>query len=169
MALRNSIFSLSIGESHQIDVLIQKLTNLGYSRCSVVEGIGQFAVRGGILDVFSPAEDHPVRVEFFGDELDAMGFFDPETQRRIQNIDTVSILPVGETQPALHPEGLQGLCNDISHLIGKQKRKKVPNTQLISILEKDLEKFENGIQNPAADRYLSLISRCRLGKEGIPQ
>ena len=155
--LLRTVFSLTIGAAYQIDELIQKLTNFGYSRCSVVEGVGQFAVRGGILDIYSPDADHPVRIEFFGDELDTMGFFDPETQRRIENIDTVTILPVGETQPALHPEGIQGLCDDINYLISKQKRKKVPNTQLISVLEKDLEKFQNNIQNPASDRYLSLI------------
>ena len=155
--LLDTVFSLTVGASYQIDDLIQKLTDFGYSRCSVVEGVGQFAVRGGILDIYSPDADHPVRIEFFGDELDTMGFFDPETQRRIENINTVTILPVGETQPALHPEGIQGLCNDIKYLINKQKRKKTPNTQLISVLEKDLEKYENNIQNPASDRYLSLI------------
>jgi len=155
--LLNTVFSLAVGETYQIDDLVQKLTNYGYSRCSVVEGVGQFAVRGGILDVYSPAADQPVRMEFFDDELDAIGLFDTDTQRRTENIDTVTVLPVGETQPALHPEGIQGLCNDISYIIAKQKRKKVPNTYLISVLEKDLEKFENNIQNPAADRYLSLI------------
>jgi len=153
--LLNTVFSLAVGETYQIDDLVQKLTNYGYSRCSVVEGVGQFAVRGGILDVYSPAADQPVRMEFFDDELDAIGLFDTDTQRRTENIDTVTVLPVGETQPALHPEGIQGLCNDISYIIAKQKRKKVPNTYLISVLEKDLEKFENNIQNPAADRYLS--------------
>jgi transcription-repair coupling factor (superfamily II helicase) len=48
----------------------------------MVEGPGQFAVRGGILDVYSPAADLPIRAEFFGDELDTMGYFDPTTQRR---------------------------------------------------------------------------------------
>jgi transcription-repair coupling factor (superfamily II helicase) len=90
----------------------------------MVEGPGQFALRGGILDIYSPAADQPIRAEFFGDELDTMGYFDPDTQRRTENIESVVILPVGETQPRLHPAGLDGLCDDIRYLITRQKRRK---------------------------------------------
>ena len=86
-----------------------------------------------------------------------MGYFDPETQRRTENIDSVVILPVGETQPRLHPEGLKGLCADLNRLISRQKRRKNINEALIKTLEKDLEKYENGVQNPASDRYMALI------------
>ncbi len=150
-------FRLSVGEEYPMDSLLQKLSGAGYSRCAMVEGPGQFAVRGGILDVYSPASDLPVRAEFFGDELDTMGYFDPDTQRRTQNIDELVILPVGETQPRLHPEGLPGLCQDIEKLISRQKRRKVPNETLISTLEKDLNKYENALSNPASDRYMALI------------
>ena len=150
-------FRLTIGQEYQMDSLLQKLSGAGYSRCAMVEGPGQFAVRGGILDVYSPAADLPVRAEFFGDELDTMGYFDPDTQRRTQNIDELVVLPVGETQPRLHPEGLSGLCQDIEKLITRQKRRKAPNEALISTLEKDLNKYENQLSNPASDRYMALI------------
>ena len=150
-------FRLTIGQEYQMDSLLQKLSGAGYSRCAMVEGPGQFAVRGGILDVYSPAADLPVRAEFFGDELDTMGYFDPDTQRRTQNIDELVVLPVGETQPRLHPEGLSGLCQDIEKLITRQKRRKTPNEALISTLEKDLNKYENQLSNPASDRYMALI------------
>ena len=155
--LMGAAFSLSVGKEYQIDELLSRLTNAGYSRCAMVEGPGQFAVRGGILDVFSPAADRPVRAEFFGDELDTMGYFDPDTQRRTENADNVVILPVGETQPKLHAQGLEGLCSDIRNLIARQRRRKNPNETLIKTLEKDLDKYENGLQNPASDRYMSLI------------
>ena len=155
--LLSAAFALEAGQEYDMDTLLQKLSGAGYSRCGMVEGPGQFALRGGILDVFSPAADRPFRAEFFGDELDTMGYFDPDTQRRTENVDRVVILPVGETQPRLHPEGLDGLCKDISSLIARQKRRKNPNQTLISTLEKDLEKYENGIQNPASDRYMALI------------
>ena len=155
--LLDAAFSLEVGQEYPIDALIAKLSAAGYSRCGMVEGSGQFAVRGGIIDIYSPAADQPIRAEFFGDELDTMGFFDPQTQRRSENIESVIILPVGETQPSLHPKGIAGLCKDISTLISRQKRRKNLNEALIATLEKDLEKYENGLSNPASDRYMSLI------------
>ena len=156
-ALRNSAFCLKVGDEYEMDSIIAKLTAAGYSRCPMVEGPGQFAVRGGILDIFSPIADQPIRAEFFGDELDTIGYFDPDTQRRTENIDQIIILPVGETQPYSHPEGINGLCNDIRSVIARQKRRKSPNEALISTLEKDLNKYENNLQNPASDRYMALI------------
>ena len=155
--LKNAAFSLESGKEYVLTDLFAKLTASGYSRCAMVEGPGQFAVRGGILDIFSPAADRPIRAEFFGDELDTMGYFDPDTQRRTENVDSIVILPVGETQPMLHNGGIDGLCDDIRHMINRQKRRKNINEALIKTLERDLEKYENGLQNPASDRYMTLI------------
>ncbi len=157
VTLQEAAFTLTVGETYQTDELLSRLTNAGYSRCGMVEGPGQFAVRGGIIDIYSPAADRPFRAEFFGDELDTMGYFDTDTQRRIENVDAVTVLPVGESQPKLHPDGLNGLCEDIRSLIARQKRRKNPNEALIKTLEKDLEKYENGLTNPASDRYMALI------------
>ena len=168
--LLDAAFTLEVGREYPIDALIRKLSAAGYSRCGMVEGSGQFAVRGGIIDIFSPAADQPIRAEFFGDELDTMGFFDPQTQRRSENIDSVVILPVGETQPSLHPKGLSGLCKDISTLIARQKRRKNINELLVSTLTKDLEKYENGLNNPASDRYMALIyPRMATAADYIPE
>ncbi|MBP3479561.1 MAG: transcription-repair coupling factor [Oscillospiraceae bacterium] len=168
--LMDASFTLETGKEYAINDLTDRLAGAGYSRCAMVEGPGQFAVRGGILDVFSPAADRPFRAEFFGDELDTMGYFDPDTQRRTENVEKVVILPVGETQPRLHPEGLSGLCTDIQHLIARQKRRKLINEPLIKTLEKDLEKYENGLQNPASDRYMALIyPEIATGFDYIPQ
>ncbi len=155
--LAGCAFTLETGKEYDLDVLTTRLSGAGYSRTSMVEGPGQFAVRGGILDIFSPAADSPVRAEFFGEELDAMGYFDPDTQRRTENISSIVILPVGETQPRLHPQGLEGLCGDLEHLITRQKRRKTLNEDLIKTLERDLEKYQNNMQNPASDRYMALI------------
>ena len=155
--LMKASFPLIVGNEYSIDVIIQQLSNAGYRRCSMVEGPGQFAVRGGILDVYTPAAEQPIRAEFFGDELDTMGYFDPNTQRRTENIEQIMILPVAETQPSLHPNGIGGLCADIQNLIARQRRRKNPNTTLINTFEKDIEKFENGLLNAAADRYMALI------------
>ncbi len=155
--LDSAAFTLEVGQEYPLEELIRRLTNAGYSRCGMVEGPGQFAVRGGIVDIYSPAADQPIRAEFFGDELDTMGAFDPETQRRNDNIDSTVILPVGETQPHLHPAGISGLCKDIANLIARQKRRKNVNEALVTTLTKDLDKYENGLNNPASDRYMALI------------
>ena len=155
--LKDCVFTLEIGGSYTLDELSRKLTACGYSRCSMVEGPGQFSIRGGILDIFSPACDRPVRAEFFGDELDTMGYFDPITQRRTENADSIAVLPVGETQLGLHPQGIPGLCRDIHALLSRQKRRKNPNQELIRTLERDLEKLENEAGHPASDRYMALV------------
>ena len=155
--LTNAAFTMETGKEYDLTTLISQLTGAGYSRCAMVEGPGQFAIRGGIVDIFSPAADRPFRAEFFGEELDTMGYFDPDTQRRTENTDSVVILPVGETQPRLHPHGLEGLCEDLRKLIARQRRRKNVNEQLIQTLERDLEKYENGMLNPASDRYMALI------------
>ena len=155
--LLRAAFRLKTGKEYPIDDLLARLTDSGYSRCAMVEGPGQFAVRGGILDIYSPAADRPVRVEFFGDELDTMGYFDPDTQRRTDNIDELVVLPVGETQPRLHEDSIAGLCADLNRMIARQKRRKNINEALITTLTKDLEKYENGLQNPASDRYMALV------------
>ena len=155
--LAGAAFRLEPGKEYELNTLIEKLSAAGYSRCGMVEGPGQFAVRGGILDVYSPAADRPVRIEFFGDELDTMGYFDPDTQRRTDNAEDVVILPVGETQPRLHPKGLPGLCADLQKRITREQRRKNVNDALIKTLTQDLEKYENGLQNPASDRYMAYI------------
>lgn len=155
--LKSASFLLKIGVSYQLDDLIARLNIAGYSRCGMVEGPGQFAVRGGIIDIYSPAAEHPIRAEFFGDELDTMGYFDPETQRRIENAEQALILPVRETQPSLHPQGIFGLCEDLQRLIARQRKRKIPNEPLLTTIEKDIQKYENGLSNAASDRYMALI------------
>ena len=84
-ALRRASRTIRLGESYDLNELAEALSAAGYTRGQQVEGVGQFALRGGILDFFSPAQERPVRVEFFGDEADSMGYFDVNTQRRTEN------------------------------------------------------------------------------------
>ncbi len=155
--LFSATVTLKCGATYDMEELAQKLTASGYARTALVEGVGQFSIRGGILDVYSPAFDDPIRAEFWGDELDAMGWFDPITQRRTENMEEAVLLPVAETAPHLHPEGVAGLCEDIRSLIARQKRRKNPHEALLRTLETDLEKLENALSFPAADRYMALI------------
>lgn len=76
--------------------LEQDLTALGYERESPIEAPGQFAVRGGIIDVFPLAEEMPVRIELWGDEIDSIRMFDAKSQRSIENISEITIYPASE-------------------------------------------------------------------------
>lgn len=145
-----------MGERHDLGELAGTLAAAGYTRCEQVEGVGQFALRGGILDFFSPAHPKPVRVEFFGDEIDAMGLFDPDTQRRIENLGAAEILPAAEVLPQFTPGGYGGLLDGLDRLISQAKRRKGSET-LVQTLEEDRERLSASTAFPAMDRYIALI------------
>src|ERR1700761_1037674 len=89
--------TLRRGEEVDVEVLTAHLASVGYSQMDLVEMPGQFTRRGGILDVYSPESDRPIRIEFFGDEIETIRKFDPETQRSQAGLDEAQILPLTET------------------------------------------------------------------------
>jgi transcription-repair coupling factor (superfamily II helicase) len=80
------------------DDLLSILVRFGYERTDEVNSAGQFAARGGIIDVFPLSRDYPVRLELFGDEVDSLRDFDPHTQRSIRAVTTVVVLPIIEPE-----------------------------------------------------------------------
>jgi transcription-repair coupling factor (superfamily II helicase) len=89
--------TLRRGEEVDVEVLTGHLASVGYTQMDLVEMPGQFTRRGGILDVYSPEADRPVRIEFFGDEIETIRKFDPETQRSQSGLDETQLLPLTET------------------------------------------------------------------------
>jgi transcription-repair coupling factor (superfamily II helicase) len=89
--------ALRRGEEVDVEVLTGHLASVGYTQMDLVEMPGQFTRRGGILDVYSPEHDRPVRIEFFGDEIETIRKFDPETQRSQSGLDETQLLPLTET------------------------------------------------------------------------
>jgi transcription-repair coupling factor (superfamily II helicase) len=89
--------TLKRSEEVDIEVLTAHLASVGYTQVDLVEMPGQFTRRGGILDVYSPEFDRPVRIEFFGDEIETIRKFDPETQRSQSGLDETELLPLTET------------------------------------------------------------------------
>src|ERR1700691_340876 len=85
------------GESSDLESLLAHLSTVGYTSTDVVEIPGQYASRGGILDVYSPEADRPLRIEFFGDEADSIRKFDPTSQRSSHPVDEALLLPLTET------------------------------------------------------------------------
>ncbi len=88
--------TLKVGEEYLPDMLVEHLLSVGYTKVDVVEMPGQLTLRGGILDVYSPEMDRPVRVDFFGDEIESIRKFDPETQRSQSSLDSALLLPLTE-------------------------------------------------------------------------
>jgi len=89
--------TLRRGESFDVDAILAHLNTVGYASADVVEMPGQYAIRGGILDVYSPEAERPVRVEFFGDEVESIRRFDPASQRSSNPMDEALLLPLTET------------------------------------------------------------------------
>ncbi len=87
---------LRTGEEHLPEMLIEHLLSVGYTKVDVVEMPGQVTIRGGIVDVYSPEQDRPVRIDFFGDEIESIRKFDPETQRSSSTLDEALLLPLTE-------------------------------------------------------------------------
>jgi transcription-repair coupling factor (superfamily II helicase) len=87
---------LTAGQTVQPDALFRQWTEIGYQRVNTVLEPGQFSRRGGILDVWTPAEKLPVRLDFFGDEIETIRKFDPASQRTVENLDSILITPARE-------------------------------------------------------------------------
>ena len=148
--------TLETGGRADLKELTDRLLQAGYSRCDQVEGVGQFALRGGILDVFSPLMEQPVRCEFFDDEIDSLGRFDPGTQRRTENVSSALLLPAAELLPELTPGGTARLAEELEKLAGKYARKDSGHNAA-QTLRADAERFRNGAGVAGLDRYLNLI------------
>ena len=153
--LKSLAVTLKPGERVDLKALADRLLAAGYVRCQQVEGVGQFALRGGILDVFSPLMEQPVRCEFFDDEIDSMGVFDPGTQRRTANQDTALLLPAAEVLPRQAEGGLEGLGEKLLALAAKLEKKE--GSHAASRLQEDGERLKNGSLPDGLDRYLAAV------------
>ncbi|NLI53353.1 MAG: transcription-repair coupling factor [Clostridiales bacterium] len=96
-AFAGSELCLSVGDTLEPRALVERIVSAGYERVEMVEGRGQTAARGDLVDVYAPGEEYPVRIEFFGDEIDQMRSFDPVSQRSVEQAMRVCIRPALET------------------------------------------------------------------------
>ena len=154
--LASSEIVLKAGGAADPAQLAERLVGAGYARCQQVEGVGQFALRGGILDVFSPLMEQPVRCEFFDDEIDSLGVFDPGTQRRVKNVKSARILPAAEVLPCFADGGAAGLADRLEKLAAKLAKRQKTET-ITEILREDSARLRSGAILGGADRYLAAI------------
>ena len=144
--LINGTFKISVGKSFDLADLTERLIDAGYVRSEMVEGMGQFALRGGILDIFTTEAVNPVRIEFWGDEVDSISFFDAETQRRTDSLDSIDVTPACEV--VIRNENLK-------EIIEKELKRKISD-QRKARLNKDLEEINAGVFS-SFDRYIPFI------------
>ena len=148
--LESSVFSLSLGETVVLEDVREKLVCAGYTLVDMVDGVGQFSVRGGILDVFPSGAEYPSRMEFFGDEIDSMGNFDIISQRRINSLSTISVTPVREIVIDLSAK------ERLIDAVKTQLKKCRPQTSK-DLLGTELEVLSSHSEVRFADKYISLI------------
>ena len=149
--LRQKSVLLKKNEETTLENIIMSLNCAGYTRVDAVEGVGQFSVRGGIVDFFSPDDEEPVRIELWGDTVDTMCRFDIVSQRRTVNIDEILIAPSKE----IIIDNPQELIEKIQNLASSIRGKK---TDIIrEKLYADIDRLKDGLSVGSADKYLPLI------------
>ncbi len=126
--------------------LINLLESSGYARREQVEGVCQYAVRGGIVDFFAPTHAAPVRVEYWGDEIDSISNFSVETQRRTSSLEQVPLPPARELLFSN-----QTLTQVLTELLEEARKKR--RQALCQTLEKELEQLAGGLALAAQDKY----------------
>lgn len=145
--LKQNCFNVCTGAELPIEELKEKLLLAGYENCSLVEGVGQFSVRGGIVDIFPVAADKPIRIEYWGDEIDTLTYFDVSTQRRTETINEIKITQASE------------IVYNAAELADKLELK-IKNTRLQDAakmrIQKDISLLRAGI-DISADRYINEI------------
>ncbi|MCB0394211.1 MAG: transcription-repair coupling factor, partial [Bdellovibrionales bacterium] len=137
------------------------LSNMGYAGAPQVEDVGQYSVRGGIVDVFSPAEDLPIRIELFGDQIESLRAFDPATQRSLHTVKSIKIIPSREIvfDDDSQSRALQNLRMNF-------KGRKLPHHEIDGILQDiKLGRYFHGIDYLLNDFYEKTASVLEFARE----
>ena len=148
--LKECTINISLDAPYERDELVRKLLMGGYVRVEMVDGVGQFAVRGSIVDIFPPLYSSPIRIDFFDTDIDQIGYFDLITQRKSENLTCVTIPPARE----LIPDEIKRarIKKSIEALIKKAK-----NDRIIAELNSELNAIDSGLELAFIDKYLPII------------
>ena len=141
-ALYKNEFKFKLGESYNLESIKKKLIQLGYTRCDLIEGRGQFSIRGGIIDI-ATGETTGIRVELWGDEVDSIRIFNISTQRSINNKETAVIYPAHEY---ILEQDIESICEKI-----KNNNRNVDDR----IVEEDIEQIKSGSYISKIDKYFN--------------
>ena len=148
-ALKERSFTIKTGDSVNLEELSSRLIKAGYTRFDQVDGTSQFAIRGGLIDIFSPGETYPVRIELWGDEVDSIAAFDVSTQRRGEIVKSIEIIPSTEVLFESKEKQAKAIEALASSLKGKA-------TKAREHLLNDCDKLRQDISLRCSDKYLPL-------------
>ncbi|MCI8662603.1 MAG: transcription-repair coupling factor [Hungatella sp.] len=162
-AVKKQILTVRQGETVNTDEWRQRLVALGYERMAQVDGMGQFSIRGGIIDVFPLTEELPFRIELWDDEVDSIRTFDLESQRSVEQVDSVVLYPASEQ--ALTKEQLDEGLKLVKEAARKQEkilrdqRKTEEAYRISSIIKEFTEGVEEGYVSSGLDSYLTYFCK----------
>ena len=143
--------TLRLGDEISPEEISGKLVNMGFTLVENVESRGQFARRGGIVDLFGADMEYPCRIEFFGDEVDRMASFDPMTQRARDSVTLVSLLPAKEVIPSAASR--ERMLREVKKLLSSSDI----SEEIRSKLEREKSALESGVDINFADKYINLV------------
>ena len=149
--LKKACVTLKSGDSISIKELTQSLILLGYERTENVEGVGQFAVRGGIVDLFITDSTEPIRIEFWGDEIDTINYFDVLSQRRTDYCEQISLSPSTEILIENKEELVAKIRKKASYLKGEK------SVKAKEILLKEADMLSENISLSNIDKYITTV------------
>ncbi len=150
--------TLTVGSECDLDELSERLDALGYKREDMVEGAGQFSIRGGILDFFPHGSKFPYRIEFFDTEVDSIRTFDYSTQRTIDRCESVRITPASEL--SLDADDRRKLAKKLDKIMSEQGFSEKPGADKAeTVLKRDIERLNTGVKFPSVDKYIPFIYR----------
>ncbi|MBR3811771.1 MAG: transcription-repair coupling factor [Agathobacter sp.] len=165
--LWNCLLTLMPGDEVSLEEITKRLVRMGYEKEYQVETMGQFALRGGILDIFPLTEENPVRIEMWGDEIDTIRTFDTESQKSIEAIEEIKIYPacelvLTEEEKKAGIEKLLKEAKETSDKLRKEMKTEEAHRMLSTAEEKAEEWGELSIY-AGMDAYLSYFSEERIG------
>ena len=149
--LQERTLRLVAGETLPVESLPAVLSAAGYERCDQIEGAGQFAVRGGIVDVYPAQNASPLRIELWGNTVDTISQFDLLSQRRTESLKEADIPPAGEISYD-SAEELAGRLEELAQNLSGKRAAAVRES-----LQKDIDRLRGGALPTALDKYLPLI------------
>ena len=149
--LEGRMIELKKGQTVSLEQVVQSLVRCGYVRAEQIDGTGQFAVRGGILDFFTPDAPYPVRIEFWGDEIDTIGLFDLESQRRTETVDAIMLA----TSVEVLVDNPSELADKIEKHASSLRGKTAPKAK--EILQMECDQLRNGRHFHCADKYITML------------
>lgn len=151
-------FNISVGDSINLQELAHKLVQCGYERMDMVDGKGQFSIRGGIMDVFPTISSVPYRIELFGDEVDSIRSFNTESQRSIDKVDSIEVFPAKEVilEKNNIEIGYEGIERDLQDRLSKFDKKKDKDAyeKINSIIRSNLETLKENWSFETIDSFL---------------